>query len=200
MGGGGIPSWRTGVQYSQPPQFRSARWRCFQLAVWFDQPDRCHADQHLRSFPRSQRVPPSAPDPSSTAFLTMYPAPTDAARLPPRAAFLITTTHYRQAPRRSAMPKPSGSVFLGGKTSRVCRVAYVPAVTIHIRKASMGRSLATFCCLVVAASLLHAQDSFFFNAKISTAHPQHPYAESVAMRGDKNFAIGNLYEVTKALP
>src|SRR5215470_8414597 len=64
----------------------------------------------------------------------------------------------------------------------------------------MGRSLGSFCCLVFATTLLHAQDQILFNAKIFTADPQHPYAEAVAIRGDKIFAIGSLPEVTKALP
>src|SRR5215470_19300371 len=64
----------------------------------------------------------------------------------------------------------------------------------------MGRSLGSFFCLVFAATLLHAQDQIFFNAKVFTADPSHPYAEAVAIRGDKIFAIGNLLEVTKAAP
>jgi len=64
----------------------------------------------------------------------------------------------------------------------------------------MGRSLGSFCCLMFASTLLHAQDQIFFNAKVFTADPQHPYAEAVAIRGDKIFAIGNLAEVTKAAP
>jgi predicted amidohydrolase YtcJ len=62
----------------------------------------------------------------------------------------------------------------------------------------MGRSLGSFCCLVFATTLLHAQDQIFFNAKVFTADPQHPYAEAVAIRGDKILAVGNLPEVTKA--
>src|SRR5215831_13138611 len=64
----------------------------------------------------------------------------------------------------------------------------------------MGRSLGSFCCLVFVATLLHAQDQIFFNAKVFTADPQHPYAEAVAVRGDKILAVGNLPEVTKAAP
>jgi predicted amidohydrolase YtcJ len=64
----------------------------------------------------------------------------------------------------------------------------------------MGRSLGSFCCLVFAATLLHAQDQIFFNAKIFTADPQHPYAEAVAIRGDKIRAVGTLPEVIRAAP
>jgi predicted amidohydrolase YtcJ len=64
----------------------------------------------------------------------------------------------------------------------------------------MGQSLGSFCCLVFAATQLHAQDQIFFNAKVFTADPQHPYAEAVAIRGDKVLAVGNLPEVTEAAP
>jgi len=64
----------------------------------------------------------------------------------------------------------------------------------------MGRSLGSFCCLVFVATLLHAQDQIFFNAKVFTADPQHPYAEAVAIRGDKILAVGDLPEVMKTAP
>ena len=52
-----------------------------------------------------------------------------------------------------------------------------------------------------AGSPLWAQDSgerIFFNAKIFTGDPQKPYAEAVAIRGDRILAVGNLPEVLKA--
>src|SRR5215831_3582194 len=64
----------------------------------------------------------------------------------------------------------------------------------------MGRFLGSFCCLMFVATLLHAQDQIFFNAKIFTADPQHPYAEAIAIRGDKIRAVGNLAEVINAAP
>ena len=45
-----------------------------------------------------------------------------------------------------------------------------------------------------------SQDQILFNAKIFTADPQNPYAEAVAIRGDKILAVGNLSEVAKAAP
>ena len=64
----------------------------------------------------------------------------------------------------------------------------------------MGRTLVRFCLVFLAATLLHAQDQIFFNAKVFTADPQHPYAEAVAIRGDNILAVGNLPEVIKAAP
>jgi len=64
----------------------------------------------------------------------------------------------------------------------------------------MGRTLGFLSALVLAATLLHAQDQVFFNAKVFTADPQQPYAEAVAVRGDKILAVGNLSEVAKAAP
>jgi predicted amidohydrolase YtcJ len=68
------------------------------------------------------------------------------------------------------------------------------------------------CCVVLllvtaffflAGSPIWAQDSsgerIFFNAKVFTGDPQNPYAEAVAIRGDKIVAVGNLPEVVKSL-
>jgi predicted amidohydrolase YtcJ len=55
--------------------------------------------------------------------------------------------------------------------------------------------------LLTALSLLHAlwaqqsPDKIFFHAKVFTGDPQNPYAEAVAIRGDKILAVGNLTEV-----
>src|ERR1700741_1925764 len=64
----------------------------------------------------------------------------------------------------------------------------------------MGRTLVRFCLVLLAATLLHAQDQIFFNGKVFTADPQHPYAEAIAIRGDKILAVGNLPEVITAAP
>jgi len=54
---------------------------------------------------------------------------------------------------------------------------------------------------VSAASLLCAQgtvdERILFNAKVFTGDPQNPYAEAVAIRGDRIVAVGNLPEVAK---
>jgi predicted amidohydrolase YtcJ len=55
---------------------------------------------------------------------------------------------------------------------------------------------------LLAVFSLCAQDSsgerIFFHAKVFTGDPQNPYAEAVAIRGDKIVAVGNLAEVEKA--
>ncbi len=58
----------------------------------------------------------------------------------------------------------------------------------------MGRVLG----LLFFSATLFAQDQIFYHAKIFTADPQNPYAEAVAIRGDKILAVGNLPEVEKA--
>ena len=60
----------------------------------------------------------------------------------------------------------------------------------------MGRVLG----LLFFSATLFAQDQLFYHAKIFTADPQNPYAEAVAIRGDKILAVGNLPEVEKAAP
>src|SRR5271166_2423481 len=42
-------------------------------------------------------------------------------------------------------------------------------------------------------------DRVFFHAKVFTGDPQNPYAEAVAIRGDKIVSVGNLPEVLKSV-
>jgi len=75
-----------------------------------------------------------------------------------------------------------------------------------VTRFSSRRGLVVFLvtCLVVAVtgSRLCAQQSsgerIFFHAKVFTGDPQNPYAEAVAIRGDKIVAVGNLAEVEKS--
>jgi len=61
--------------------------------------------------------------------------------------------------------------------------------------------LLTLFFLVQTDSVLCGQGSsgerIFFHAKVFTGDPQNPYAEAVAIRGDKILAVGNLSEVVK---
>ncbi len=43
-----------------------------------------------------------------------------------------------------------------------------------------------------------SQEKIFFNAKVFTGNPDDPYAEAVAIRGDKIVGVGNLAEVEKS--
>jgi predicted amidohydrolase YtcJ len=71
----------------------------------------------------------------------------------------------------------------------------------------LGRSFVllfvTAFLLFHTASSLGAQESsnehIFFHAKIFTGDPQNPYAEAVAIRGDKIIAVGNFPEVVKSV-
>ena len=60
-----------------------------------------------------------------------------------------------------------------------------------------------FFCLVSRLPRLAAQGSanerIFFNAKIFTAEPDTPYADSIAIRGDKILAVGSYPEVAKSV-
>lgn len=57
--------------------------------------------------------------------------------------------------------------------------------------------------LVIAGSTLQAQtkgsQKILFNGKIFTANPNQPFAEAVALSGDKIIAVGSLAEVQKTL-
>ena len=45
----------------------------------------------------------------------------------------------------------------------------------------------------------NSTERIFFHAKVFTGDPKNPYAEAVAVRGDKIIAVGNLPEVVKSL-
>jgi predicted amidohydrolase YtcJ len=69
----------------------------------------------------------------------------------------------------------------------------------------MGRDVGRYTVLLLAAAFLlpgcsawsqeSSADRILFHAKVFTADPQSPYAEAVALRGDKIIAVGNLHEV-----
>lgn len=73
----------------------------------------------------------------------------------------------------------------------------------------MGRILGHYRFLLFAGLLLFtsfplwaqgtAEERILFHVKIFTGDPQNPYAEAVAIRGDKILAVGNLPEVEKAV-
>ena len=57
--------------------------------------------------------------------------------------------------------------------------------------------LAAGCGVVAKAQQGASQEKIFFNAKVFTGNPDDPYAEAVAIRGEKILAVGNLHEVEK---
>jgi predicted amidohydrolase YtcJ len=61
--------------------------------------------------------------------------------------------------------------------------------------------IAPLVLVLAAGSQIWAQESsgerLFFHGKVFTGDPQNPYAEAVAIRGDKIIAVGNLTEVLK---
>jgi predicted amidohydrolase YtcJ len=60
-----------------------------------------------------------------------------------------------------------------------------------------------FLRFALSVSPSHAQGSanerIFFNAKVFTAEPENPYAEAVAIRGDKIVAVGTYSEVARSV-
>src|SRR5215467_11590246 len=54
--------------------------------------------------------------------------------------------------------------------------------------------------MAVSVGVAHAaaddpRERVFYNARVFTAEPQHPYAEAVAIRGDKIIAVGSRVDV-----
>ncbi|HXX99456.1 MAG TPA: amidohydrolase [Candidatus Limnocylindrales bacterium] len=68
-----------------------------------------------------------------------------------------------------------------------------------------SRRVALFACLFLMSAFLpglaagqkDSPETIFYNAKIFTGEPQNPYAEAVAIRGEKIVAVGNISEVSK---
>jgi len=54
-------------------------------------------------------------------------------------------------------------------------------------------------CVESVAFAGGADERVLYNGKIFTGEPEHPYAEAVAIRGDKIVAVGNRAEVSKAV-
>src|SRR5262249_42931313 len=90
--------------------------------------------------------------------------------------------------------------IVSGSWLRRCRQ---PQDSISSRRVvSMSRWVFTLllcACLQGAAFAGAADDRVLYNGKIFTAEPEHPYAEAVAIQGDKIVAIGNRAEVSKAV-
>src|SRR5574337_2214007 len=57
------------------------------------------------------------------------------------------------------------------------------------------------CCLSSARADENSLPArIFYNGKVFTAEPEHPYAEAVAIQGGKIVAVGTLLEVAKSVP
>jgi predicted amidohydrolase YtcJ len=86
---------------------------------------------------------------------------------------------------------------------------FLPKIAYPIFGGEMKGFLGKCFCVAVFSVLLlvyvarpdgsTAQECIFYNAKIFTAEPEHPYAEAVAIRGGKIVAVGSLQEVSKSV-
>jgi predicted amidohydrolase YtcJ len=70
-------------------------------------------------------------------------------------------------------------------------------VTQFSRRSILFLFVASFFLLHVLLAQESSPAQIFFHAKVFTGDPQNPYAEAVAIRGDKILAVGNLSEVEK---
>jgi len=59
-------------------------------------------------------------------------------------------------------------------------------------------TLAAVSAIATPAAAQDAAERIFYNARIFTAEPNRPYAEAVAIRGDKILAVGNRGDVARA--
>ena len=75
---------------------------------------------------------------------------------------------------------------------------------LNLRKGYAALCSAVMWFLAITPVAVFASDDeqarIFFNAKVFTGDPQHPYASAVAIQGSKIIAVGNLTEVAKAAP
>jgi len=60
-------------------------------------------------------------------------------------------------------------------------------------------ALVFFLCLPWVVAAQSAGDVVLFHSKVFTGEPEHPYAEAVAIRGDRIVAVGNRGDVSKAV-
>ena len=56
-----------------------------------------------------------------------------------------------------------------------------------------------FVCLQTVAFAAGPDERVFYNGKVFTGEPEHPYAEAVAIRGDKIVAVGTRTEASQAV-
>jgi predicted amidohydrolase YtcJ len=75
--------------------------------------------------------------------------------------------------------------------------------SVKLRALGMAFSILTAMAIFAAPASLRAQgrdqaERVFFNAKVFTGVPEHPYAAAVAIRDDKIVAVGNLPDVMQA--
>lgn len=86
------------------------------------------------------------------------------------------------------------------KLTNRCLKLFVPANCCSLFLLTFLTIISIFLLLVPGFAQGSDQaERLFFNAKVFTAVPEHPYAEAVAVRGDKVIAVGNLAEVSKAV-
>jgi len=94
------------------------------------------------------------------------------------------------------------AVAVFGKDDRVKRIQVARVWAIQSPAQSLLLFLAAFLLLCPASPLWaqgNASERILFHAKIFTADPQNPYADSVSLRGDKIVAVGTLPEVAKSV-
>ncbi len=71
---------------------------------------------------------------------------------------------------------------------------------MRLRRHSCFVLLVAVCFALAARIEAHdGVERVFYNGKIFTGDPDHPYAEAVAIRGDKIVSVGNRAEVTKTV-
>jgi hypothetical protein len=58
-------------------------------------------------------------------------------------------------------------------------------------------AVAVFFVSVASAGADKAVERLFYNGKIFTGEPEHPYAEAVMIRGDKIVAVGNSTDIAR---
>jgi predicted amidohydrolase YtcJ len=70
---------------------------------------------------------------------------------------------------------------------------------MSMSRANWVSALVLCACLESVVFAAGADEQVLYNGKIFTGEPEHPYAEAVAIRGDKIVAVGNRGEAFKAV-
>jgi predicted amidohydrolase YtcJ len=91
------------------------------------------------------------------------------------------------------------SIFWVGRVRRVLRGAGIVAGAAFAASAALGAAPGTAAGAVAGGTTAGPQAAtVFYDAQVFTAEPDHPYADAVAIRGDRIIAVGDLSAVEKA--
>src|SRR5580658_4485789 len=96
----------------------------------------------------------------------------------------------------SPCPSPPREVVYS-VSSRLSRIPWERPTVPSFSRRIIFLLCTTSFLLLAPLSAQDSADRIFFHAQVFAGNPENPYAEAVAIRGDKILAVGNLQQVEK---